>query len=38
VNHAAGEAATGSGQVRTGAEELSKLAENLRHTVEQFHL
>ncbi len=38
VNTAAGEAANGSAQVRTGAEDLSKLAENLRHTVEQFQL
>ena len=38
VSHAAGEAATGSAQVRGGAEDLSKLAENLRHTVEQFQL
>jgi methyl-accepting chemotaxis protein len=38
VNHAAGETATGSAQVRGGAEDLSKLAENLRHTVEQFQL
>jgi len=38
VNTAAGETATGSTQVRSGAEDLSKLAENLRHTVEQFQL
>jgi methyl-accepting chemotaxis protein len=38
VNHAASEAAAGSSQVRSGAEDLSKLAENLRHTVEQFQL
>jgi methyl-accepting chemotaxis protein len=38
VNHAANDAANGSAQVRTGAEDLSKLAENLRHTVEQFQL
>ncbi|HML17244.1 MAG TPA: methyl-accepting chemotaxis protein [Bryobacteraceae bacterium] len=38
VNHAASEAATGSAQVRSGAEDLSKLAEHLRHTVEQFQL
>jgi len=38
VTQAAGEAANGSGQVRTGAEELSKLAEHLRSTVELFKL
>lgn len=38
VNAAAGETANGSAQVRTGAEDLSKLAENLRHIVEQFQL
>ena len=38
VNRAAGEAASGSAQVQIGAEELSKLAEQLRHSVEQFTL
>jgi len=38
VNQAAGEAANGSAQVRTGAEDLSKLAEHLRTTVELFKL
>ena len=38
VNRAAGEAANGSAQVQSGAEELSKLAEQLRHSVEQFTL
>ncbi len=38
VNRAAGEAASGSAQVQSGAEELSRLAEQLRHSVEQFTL
>jgi methyl-accepting chemotaxis protein len=38
VNRAAGEAASGSVQVQTGADELSKLAEQLRHSVQQFTL
>jgi len=38
VNQAAGDAASGSAQVRTGAEDLSKLAEHLRTTVELFKL
>jgi len=38
VNRAAGEAANGSAQVQSGAEELSKLAEQLRHGVERFAL
>jgi methyl-accepting chemotaxis protein len=36
VNRNAGEAANGSSQVRTGAEELSRLAEQLNSTVAQF--
>jgi methyl-accepting chemotaxis protein len=36
VNRAAGEAANGSTQVQCGAEELSRLAEQLRQSVEQF--
>jgi methyl-accepting chemotaxis protein len=36
VNRAAGETADGSAQVRSGAEELSRLAEQLRQSVEQF--
>ena len=38
VNQTASEAAAGSSQVRSGAEDLSRLAENLRNTVEQFKL
>jgi len=38
VTRAAGESATGSAQVQSGAQELSKLAERLRCSVEQFAL
>lgn len=38
VNRAAGDAANGSAQVQSGAEDLSKLAEQLRNTVAQFKL
>jgi methyl-accepting chemotaxis protein len=38
VTEAASQAANGSTQVSTGAVDLSKLAEALRHTVEQFKL
>ena len=38
VNRAAGESASGSAQVQSGAEELSRLSEQLRHGVEQFTL
>jgi len=38
VNRAAGEAASGSAQVQSGAEDLSRLAEQLRQSVEQFTL
>ena len=38
VNRAAGESADGSTQVQSGAQELSKLAEQLRRGVERFTL
>jgi methyl-accepting chemotaxis protein len=38
VNDAAAEAASGSAQVRSGAEELSRLSEQLRQTVAQFRI
>ena len=38
VNQTASEAAAGSAQVRSGAEDLSRLAEALSNTVEQFKL
>jgi methyl-accepting chemotaxis protein len=38
VNRAAGESASGSAQVQSGAEDLSRLAEQLRQSVEQFTL